>query len=334
MDYLAAQGIRRVVLATGHLADAFETVVGTQYRGLAIAYSREETPLGTGGAIALALREVQDPVAVVLNGDTYFPTDLAGLAETHARQQAALTMVLRRIPDVGRYGQITVANEIVTAMQEKGGTGPGLINGGIYLVSRPALEASAPAGAFSLERDLLPDWIHARKVAACVSDSYFIDIGIPADLERAQYEHIATAAAPRKGLFLDRDGTLIEHKPYLHKPEEVVLLSGAREALRRAREAGYMLFLFTNQSGVGRGYFTLDDAKLVNQRLVDLIGLGPDLFAGVCIAPEHPDQPSAYRKPSPRFVLETIEKYKLRTADCWMIGEARPRIGKPGGKRG
>lgn len=125
-----------------------------------------------------------------------------------------------------------------------------------------------------------------------------------------------------KALFLDRDGTLIEHKPYLHKPEEVALLPGTTTALRRARETGYLLFLFTNQSGVGRGYFTLEDVHRVHVRLIELLGLGSDIFTEICGAPEHPAAPSPYRKPSPRFIQEMIAKYDLIPAQCWMVGDS------------
>lgn len=87
-------------------------------------------------------------------------------------------------------------------------------------------------------------------------------------------------------IFLDRDGTLIENRHYLSSPEGVALLPGVCEALARVREAGAKLFLFTNQSGVGRGYFTLADVEGVNRRMIEMLGLGDDLFAGICIAPE------------------------------------------------
>lgn len=124
-----------------------------------------------------------------------------------------------------------------------------------------------------------------------------------------------------RALFLDRDGTLIVHRPYLHRPDEVELLPGVSDALRAARAAGFLLFLFTNQSGVGRGLFTLADVDAVNARMIALIGLGADLFARVCIAPEAPDQPSAYRKPSPRFIRECIADFGLDPRECWMIGD-------------
>jgi D-glycero-D-manno-heptose 1,7-bisphosphate phosphatase len=125
-----------------------------------------------------------------------------------------------------------------------------------------------------------------------------------------------------KALFLDRDGTLIVDKVYLADPAGVELIPGTAGALRRARQLGYQLFLFTNQSGIGRGYHTLEDTQRVNARLEEMLGLGSPLFDGVCIAPEGPGEPLVYRKPSPRFILETIEQHQLDPAACWMVGDA------------
>ena len=122
-------------------------------------------------------------------------------------------------------------------------------------------------------------------------------------------------------LFLDRDGTLILDRDYLADPAGVELVPGVAAALRRARELGYLLFLFTNQSGIGRGYHTLADTHRCNARMEELIGLPPPLFTGVCIAPEAPDQPSLYRKPSPRFIHEMIAAHRLDPAKCWMVGD-------------
>jgi len=124
-----------------------------------------------------------------------------------------------------------------------------------------------------------------------------------------------------KALFLDRDGTLILDRDYLADPAGVELIPGVTDALRRARRLGYLLFLFTNQSGIGRGYHTIEDTHRCNARMLEHLGLGADLFAGVCIAPEAPDQPSLYRKPSPRFIHEMIAAHRLDPAQCWMIGD-------------
>lgn len=130
-----------------------------------------------------------------------------------------------------------------------------------------------------------------------------------------------------KALFLDRDGTLILDKVYLADPAGVELIPGTTAALRRARELGYRLFLFTNQSGIGRGYHTLEATHRVNARMEELIGLGTPLFDTVCIAPEAPDQPPVYRKPSPRFILEMRARHGLYPAQCWMVGDSAADIG-------
>lgn len=129
-----------------------------------------------------------------------------------------------------------------------------------------------------------------------------------------------------KALFIDRDDTLIVDKVYLSDPAGVEILPGVPEGLRRARELGYRLFLFTNQSGIGRGYYTLDDAHRVNARMEELIGLPGPLFTEIGIAPEAPDQPSLYRKPSPRFILEMIAKHQLNPAHCIMVGDRESDI--------
>jgi len=131
----------------------------------------------------------------------------------------------------------------------------------------------------------------------------------------------ATHGAPQ-AIFLDRDGTLIENRDYLGSPEGVAILPGVREALEWSREAGSTLFLFTNQSGVGRGYFSAADVEAVNRRMIEMLDLGDDLFARICVAPERPDEPSAYRKPSPRFIREMLAAHAFAAEEVWMVGDA------------
>jgi D-glycero-D-manno-heptose 1,7-bisphosphate phosphatase len=129
-----------------------------------------------------------------------------------------------------------------------------------------------------------------------------------------------------KALFLDRDGTLIVDKHHLADPRDVELIPGARDGLVRARELGYQLFILSNQSGIGRGYFTMADAQRCHDRMIELLDLGPDLFTGICMAPEAPDQPSRYRKPSPAFILEAIPRHGLDPGQCIMIGDRESDI--------
>lgn len=124
-----------------------------------------------------------------------------------------------------------------------------------------------------------------------------------------------------KALFLDRDGTLIKDIPYLDDPRLVELLPGVPTALGLAQEGGFLLFLFTNQSGIGRGYYTIEAAQACNEALVEALELGPSIFTQICIAPERPEAPPLYRKPSPKFILEMIATYGLDPQQSFMIGD-------------
>jgi D-glycero-D-manno-heptose 1,7-bisphosphate phosphatase len=124
-----------------------------------------------------------------------------------------------------------------------------------------------------------------------------------------------------RAIFLDRDGTLIVEKNYLHRPEDVEVFPGTGAALKKLSEAGFKLIIVTNQSGIGRGYYTLADAERVNERVsVDLAKDGVR-FEKIYIAPEAPDQPSHVRKPSPQFLFDARDEFNLNLAECFMVGD-------------
>lgn len=193
LDYLVSQGITHVVLAIGYLADEFK-VIPPNYRGIRVTHAAEPCALGTGGGIAYAMNHINSAECFVFNGDTYFPADLADVAGTHERQNADLSMVLRAVPDITRYGSVLIDGEKVTALREKLFSGPGLINGGIYLLNRRIFSENELPEEFSLEQLLLPKLVSRGTVAGVESAAYFIDIGIPADLETAQTS-LATKAS-------------------------------------------------------------------------------------------------------------------------------------------
>jgi D-glycero-D-manno-heptose 1,7-bisphosphate phosphatase len=124
-----------------------------------------------------------------------------------------------------------------------------------------------------------------------------------------------------RAVFLDRDGTLIEERDYLSQPAEVVPFSDAADALRSLRGAGFKLFIVTNQSGVGRGYFTSDDVDRVNAHMVRLFARHGAQFEKIYVAPEAPDQPSRGRKPSPQFLFDARDEFGLDLGASYMIGD-------------
>jgi D-glycero-D-manno-heptose 1,7-bisphosphate phosphatase len=125
----------------------------------------------------------------------------------------------------------------------------------------------------------------------------------------------------QRAVFLDRDGTLIVEKNYLCRPEDVELFPGAGAALKRLVDAGFMLVMVTNQSGIGRGYFTMAEAERVNARVCEEFARNGVRFEKIYIAPEAPDQPSRGRKPSPQFLFDARDEFKLNLAESYMVGD-------------
>ena len=122
-------------------------------------------------------------------------------------------------------------------------------------------------------------------------------------------------------VFLDRDGTLNEERHYLHRPEDVVVFPGAGAALKRLQDGGFKLFIVSNQSGVGRGFFTLGDVERVNQRLVSELASAGVRFEKIYIAPEAPEAPSRGRKPSPQFLFDARDEFGVDLSQSYLIGD-------------
>lgn len=183
LDFLLASGlVSRFVLATGHLAEKVEEHYGASYRGRDIVYSREQTALGTGGAVlnAIQLVELSSPF-LLLNGDSFVDADLRAMQQLHEASKSCLTLALFHVADAARFGTVCVEGTLVTAFTEKTGClESGLINSGIYLVEPSLLQAWKDEPLpLSLETAIMPKLVAAKQVHAMVGGNRFIDIGLP-----------------------------------------------------------------------------------------------------------------------------------------------------------
>lgn len=124
-----------------------------------------------------------------------------------------------------------------------------------------------------------------------------------------------------RAVFLDRDGTINSEKEYLSDPDQLELYPGAGPALRRLQEAGYLLFIVTNQSGIGRGYYSETDMRAVNRRLAELLDADRVVLRKIYFAPEAPEQPSRGRKPSPQFLFDARDDFGVDLSQSYMIGD-------------
>lgn len=180
LDQVAAAGVKMVVLCTGYLGEQVRETFGDTYRSLRLFYSQESSPLGTAGALRLALPLFESDTVLVMNGDSFCETNLGTFWTWHCAREAAATLRLIKVVDTRRYGRVQIdANGRVFGFDEKGDTSaPGWINAGIYLLKRHLLQAIPTSGAVSLEREIFPTWI-SRGLYGYQSAGRFLDIGTP-----------------------------------------------------------------------------------------------------------------------------------------------------------
>lgn len=188
IDYYKTQGIERFIFSLGYKHEVIEAYLHEQYPTLDFQCSIEDEPLGTGGAIKLASNLIKGDSALILNGDTYYRVSIDELYRDFDKYKNICTLVLKPMHNFDRYGVVEIdENGFITAFKEKQYYKEGLINGGVYLLDVTAfLQVELPE-KFSFEKDFLE--VRTRCGAflrGLVQESYFIDIGIPADFEQAQ----------------------------------------------------------------------------------------------------------------------------------------------------
>ena len=187
---LQTAGIKHIILSTGYLHEKIENFYGNSFESLQISYSQEIEPLGTGGAIKMAMRKVTSENVLVLNGDTFFDINFNKLSLFHFENKSLLTIALQKIDDVSRYGSVVIDETgRIKAFTEKNEVkGKGLINGGIYLVNDKLFSNLGLPDKFSFEKEVLEKQYNKLNFYGLSYNSYFIDIGVPEDYSRAQLE--------------------------------------------------------------------------------------------------------------------------------------------------
>ncbi len=189
LSWLKHRGVGSAVILAGYGADQLREALGDGGSlGVALEWSVEPEPLGTGGALQLAARFVDGP-ALVVNGDTLGDADPWTLERDRWEWGAIGAVALYRVEDARARGRVEHDGGRVTRFVEKDGSfsGPAWVNGGQYAFS-PELWRHLPPGASSLERDVLPKLAAADQLLGCTNAGRFWDIGTPEDFERAERE--------------------------------------------------------------------------------------------------------------------------------------------------
>ena len=188
LDQLSREHCPRAVLLTGYRASQVQQTLGLAHRDLALDYSPEIMPFGTGGALRHALGQLPGRTILLMNGDSYCDVDLSRLISDHRRHRAELTMVLAEVADASRFGAVQCKCEgrVSRFVEKQAGIGAALINAGIYLLERSLVETIPTQQMISLERECFPRWIESRAVFGFPCPGRFLDIGTPESYAEAE----------------------------------------------------------------------------------------------------------------------------------------------------
>ena len=283
LRYLQHYPVNKLILSVGYLRQVIMDWIEAnraEFPFSSIDYAIEDEPLGTGGAIKLALSKTTGTDVVVLNGDTFFDIDLNAFIENHRVAAAAISIALKPMVEFDRYGTVSVNEKRrIESFNEKKYCRSGLINGGVYAINKSACDLSRFPEKCSFETDILQPFVHDRRLYGFVCDDYFIDIGIPADYHRAEVDFNSLFLIEQTGfndietLFLDRDGVINKLRPddYVKSWEEFEFTPGILDALARWNRRFKYIIIVTNQRGVGKGVMTTDDLEAIHQKMVQII---------------------------------------------------------------
>ncbi|MEO6053754.1 MAG: sugar phosphate nucleotidyltransferase [Chthoniobacterales bacterium] len=185
LSQLADAGVKRVVIAAGHMGQHIQQAFEADYAGMEIIYSFEEKLLGTGGALRKAIASVRTDELFVLNGDSFCETDFAAMMAQHHSKKNKGTMVVYEIDHAARFGRLKIKDDAILDFEEKPASGD-FINAGVYVLNRDLVMDIRADGVVSLERDVFPSWAQQGLLGAFVTNGRFVDIGLPETLQNAR----------------------------------------------------------------------------------------------------------------------------------------------------
>lgn len=185
LNALSNKGFSKVVISTGYKADKIVSHFGNKFKGINLEYTKEESPLGTGGGIRLAIEKCNKDHVYIFNGDTFLDINIDDIEALWNETKTSI-IIGAVVDDASRYGSLIIENNRVTGFSEKGLGGKGVINAGCYVMDRKLILSHQINTKFSLEEDLLKPLINKYGMNVCISNGKFIDIGVPEDYLKAR----------------------------------------------------------------------------------------------------------------------------------------------------
>lgn len=367
-DNLKACGITDITLVIGHLGDVIRDYFGDgTCFGINIDYFVETTPLGTAGAL-FKMPQLTDDF-LLLCGDVIIDIDFRRLIDFHKKHNAWATLVAhpnghpydssiivtQTLPPSVPGGLPTDTHKVIKWMnkEEERLYYKNRVNAGIEVIS-PLLLAEAMKNyvprhpdvpdKIDLDRDVLKPNINSGKIFAYDTPEYIKDMGTPDRYRETERDITSGIVRQRnlmnrqKAVFLDRDGTINKYVGLVKEPEQLELIGGAAEAVRRINKSGMLAVIVTNQPVIARGDCSWDTLQETNDRLETLLGKEGAYLDAIYVCPHHPDKGFAgeraeykracdCRKPKPGLLLRAAADFNIDISQSYMIGDSERDYG-------
>ncbi len=327
-------GFNEFLLLAGYRADVVRDCYGPDSAfvatlGASVKVIVEPEPLGTAGALSVAADDLQETF-LLINGDSIFDfnyLDLVACSQPSDDDNWLGRVALLPVENADRYGFVDLRDGKISAFREKPSSPQsGLINSGVYWLKSQILDRidNLPC---SLEQAVFPALAEEGLLVGRPYQGYFIDIGIPEDLQRARLELCERLQKP--AAFLDRDGTLNHDDGYTHKVEGFRWMDGAIEAIKLLNDSGFLVFIVTNQAGIARGFYGPEDVEALHGWMQEQLHAHGAHFDDVRYCPHHPDGSVPElavqcdcRKPATGMLTSLIERWQPDLTHSFMLGDA------------
>jgi D-glycero-alpha-D-manno-heptose 1-phosphate guanylyltransferase len=328
IDYLRMQGIERFIFSLGYRWGVVEEYLQREYSNLDFVSVIEEEPLGTGGAIRLAIQKSRSGDVVIANGDTLFKVQLKQLFETHEENNSECTIALKPMKDFDRYGVVETDNSgRIISFKEKQFFPEGLINGGVYLLNKKSFLGHSLPEKFSFEKDYLEKFCAERLFYGSRQNGYFIDIGIPEDFQRAQSElersKLELSQIDKSWtLFLDRDGVINEERvgEYVLHWGEFIFSKGVLGVFKNLSHRFGRIIVISNQRGVGKGLMTEADLQTIHLEMQREVAIVDGKIDKIYYCTEK-DNKAFNRKPNPGMAVQALNDFPdIELSKAIMVG--------------
>jgi D,D-heptose 1,7-bisphosphate phosphatase len=327
-------GFQDFILLAGYQSDVVHEKYGTgsafaQELRANITVIMEPFPMGTGGALKYAKHHLQKEF-LLLNGDSIFDFNYLDLCNSVREQEPGDWLgriALLPVADASRYGLVELDGVRIGAFREKPAVPvPGLVNSGVYWLKSEILNFIEETPC-SLEQQVFPKLVAEGRLIGRVYHGFFIDIGIPEDLQKARDHLLDNLQKP--AAFLDRDGTLNHDHGYTYRIEEFRWIEGAKTAIRQLNDAGYLVFIVTNQAGIARGYYDAAAVETLHDWMQGELATVGAHFDDIRYCPHHPEGTVPEfaiacdcRKPATGMLKSLIKQWSPDISRSFMLGDS------------